>query len=102
VKKHIVLILTLAVLLVPFGISAKPFGKVGTVGMQFLKLGVDARAIGMGEAYTAVTDDISSVFWNPAGLAPSFQNQVFFSHTNWPADIMQEYAAATYTTGVST
>jgi len=90
------------VILIPFTLSAKPFGKVGTVGMQFLKLGVDARAIGMGEAYTAVTDDISSVYWNPAGLAPSFQNQVFFSHTNWPANIMQEFAAATYTTGVNT
>ncbi|MBP7116852.1 MAG: PorV/PorQ family protein [Candidatus Cloacimonetes bacterium] len=89
-------------MLVPFALSAKPFGKVGTVGFQFLKLGVDARAIGMGEAYTAVTDDVSSTYWNPAGLAPSFQNQVFFSHTNWPANIMQEYAAATYTTGVNT
>lgn len=89
-------------MLVPFALSAKPFGKVGTVGMQFLKLGVDARAIGMGEAYTAVTDDISSVYWNPAGLAPSFQNQVFVSHTNWPANIMQEFAAGTYTNGVST
>jgi len=102
VKKNLIIILTLAVMLVPFALSAKPFGKVGTVGLQFLKLGVDARAIGMGEAYTAVTDDISSTYWNPAGLAPSFQNQVFFSHTNWPANIMQEYAAATYTTGVNT
>ncbi len=101
-KKQIILLSALALLLLPLSLCAKPFGKVGTVGMQFLKLGVDARAIGMGEAYTAVSDDISSVYWNPAGLAPSFQNQVFFSHTNWPADIMQEFAAATYTTGVST
>ena len=101
-KKQIILILALTLLLLPMGISAEPFGKVGTAGMQFLKLGVDARAIGMGEAYTAVTDDISSVYWNPAGLAPSFQNQVFVSHTNWVADIMQEFAAATYTNGVST
>lgn len=101
-KKQIILLSALALLLLPLSLCAKPFGKVGTVGMQFLKLGVDARAIGMGEAYTAVTDDISSVYWNPAGLAPSFQNQVFFSHTNWPADIMQEFAAATYTNGVST
>lgn len=101
-KKQLILLLTLAVILMPLCLSAKPFGKVGTVGLQFLKLGVDARAIGMGEAYTAVSDDISSVYWNPAGLAPSFQNQVFFSHTNWPANIMHEFAAATYTTGVTT
>ncbi|MDZ4181836.1 MAG: PorV/PorQ family protein [Candidatus Cloacimonadaceae bacterium] len=101
-KKYIITIIALSLLLLPAVISAKPFGKTGTAGLQFLKLGVDARAIGMGEAYTAVTDDVSSVFWNPAGLAPSTGNQAFFSHTNWPANIMHEFAAATYTTGVST
>ena len=98
-RKNLIIIL---VLMLPFVLFAKPFGKVGTVGMQFLKLGVDARAIGMGEAYTAVTDDISSVFWNPGGLAPSLENQAFFSHTNWPANIMHEFVAASYTTGIST
>ncbi len=101
-KKNLISVLVPLLLLLPFVLVAKPFGKVGTVGMQFLKLGVDARAIGMGEAYTAVSDDISSVFWNPGGLAPSLQNQVFLSHTNWPADIMHEFAAASYTTGIST
>ncbi len=101
-RKNIILIITCLLLALPGLMLAKPFGKTGTVGMQFLKLGIDARAIGMGEAYTAVTDDISSVFWNPAGLAPSFQNQVFVSHTNWPADIMHEFAAGTYTNGVRT
>jgi hypothetical protein len=101
VKK--IVIITLAVLLLASAsLMAKPFGKAGTAALQFLKLGVDARAIGMGEAYTAVTDDISSVYWNPAGLAPAVQQQAFFSHTNWVAGIMHEYAAATYTNGVST
>jgi hypothetical protein len=102
VKKVLIPLLAIAMVVLPMFLAAKPFGKTGTVGMQFLKLGVDARAIGMGEAFTAVTDDISSVYWNPAGLAPAYQNQVFFSHTNWPADIMQEFAAASLTNGVST
>jgi hypothetical protein len=38
--------------------------------MAFLKLGVGARATGMGGAYTAVSDDAAGVFYNPAGLAP--------------------------------
>jgi len=83
-------------------LGAKPFGKTGTAALQFLKFGVDARAVGMGEAYTAVTDDISSVYWNPAGLVPALKNQAFISHTNWPADVMHEYFAASYTNGVST
>jgi len=100
VKK--IILLSLTVLLMVSVLSAKPFGKTGTAALQFLKFGVDARAIGMGEAYTAVTDDISSVYWNPAGLAPALQNQAFFSHTDWPAGIMHEFAAVSYTNGVST
>ncbi len=101
-KKQLILVIAVSLLLLPGLLSAKPFGKVGTAALQFLKLGVDARAIGMGEAYTAVTDDISSVYWNPAGLAPAYENQVLLSHTNWPAGIMHEFVAGTYTTGVST
>ena len=80
-KKIVILMIALTLIILPASMFAKPFGKTGTVALQFLKLGVDARAIGMGEAYTAVTDDISSVFWNPAGLAPAFQNEIFFSHS---------------------
>lgn len=100
-KKQSTLIIAL-LLLLPIMLSATPFGKTGTAALQFLKLGVDARAIGMGEAYTAVSDDISSTYWNPAGLAPAMQNQAFFSHTNWIANIYHEYAAASFTNGVST
>ncbi|NLK49935.1 MAG: PorV/PorQ family protein [Candidatus Cloacimonetes bacterium] len=100
-KKISIIILAL-ILLLPLTLAAKPFGKTGTAALQFLKLGVDARAIGMAEAYTAVTDDISSTYWNPAGLAPAKENQAFFSHTNWVANIYHEYAAASYTNGVTT
>ncbi len=87
------LIVIIAIGLLPAALSAEIFAKVGTSGLQFLKLGVDARAIGMGEAYTPVADDISSIYWNPAGLAIQEEDQVMFSHTEWPADIMHEYLA---------
>ena len=40
-----------------------------TAGASFLKFGMGARAVGMGEAFTSISGDISSVYWNPAGLA---------------------------------
>ncbi|MBC8385113.1 MAG: PorV/PorQ family protein [Candidatus Cloacimonetes bacterium] len=97
-KKLILLML----ILIPVILSAGIFAKTGTAGLQFLKIGIDARAIGMAEAYTAVTDDISSVYWNPAGLAIKPQNQVLFSHTQWVADIMYDYFAASIVTGMGT
>jgi outer membrane protein OmpA-like peptidoglycan-associated protein len=34
-----------------------------------LRMGIGARALAMGGAYTAVTNDLTSLYWNPAGLA---------------------------------
>jgi len=91
-----ILLIVVSVLMIPILSNAEIFPKTGTAGLQFLKLGIDARAIGMGEAYTAVSDDISSLYWNPGGLAVNSSEtgkntQVFFSHTNWVADIYHEY-----------
>ncbi len=68
----------------------------GISSMQFLKIGADARGAGMGEANVAVTDDIGAIFWNPAGLTNSLQDQAMFSHAAWLVDIQHEFAAASY------
>ncbi|OGR84088.1 MAG: hypothetical protein A2901_00050 [Elusimicrobia bacterium RIFCSPLOWO2_01_FULL_54_10] len=36
---------------------------------SFLRLGTDAKALGMGSAYTAVAQDSNALYWNPAGMA---------------------------------
>jgi hypothetical protein len=35
---------------------------------EFLKIPVGARAVGMGGAFTAVADDATALWWNPAGM----------------------------------
>lgn len=35
---------------------------------EFLRYGVNARALGMGRAFTAVTNNANAVYWNPGGL----------------------------------
>src|ERR1041385_3310439 len=41
-----------------------------------LGLGIGARSIGMGTAYTGIADDFSAVYWNPAGLGQLHLNEV--------------------------
>ncbi|MBD3168431.1 MAG: PorV/PorQ family protein [candidate division Zixibacteria bacterium] len=47
---------------------------------EFLELGVSARSLGMGGAYTAIAQDASSPFYNPAGLAEVRDRSVMFMH----------------------
>ena len=62
----------------------------GKAGAQFLKIGVGARAIGMGEAYGAVSNDANAVYWNPAGLNQIEGKEVSFMHAMWLEAISYE------------
>jgi len=42
---------------------------IGKYAGEFMAIGVGGRANGMGGAYVAVTNDVTSGYWNPAGLA---------------------------------
>jgi len=88
VKRRIALVGLVAMLL-PGLAHANIFEKVGTFGGQFLKISVGARGAGMGDAYVAVADDATAVFWNAAGIAriDPEKSQLSLNHANWPADL---------------
>lgn len=65
-------------------------GDPGSSGFLFLRLGNGARASGMGEAFTAVADDATSMYWNPAGLAAVDGVELNLSHSEWLVDIRFE------------
>jgi len=48
---------------------------------EFLKIQVGPRAIGMGGAFTAVADDATAPFWNPAGMVYLPYREVIFQHS---------------------
>lgn len=66
--------------------------RAGTATAQFLKIGVGARAVSMGESFTAIANDAATLYWNPAGITQIQQNQVTFCHTAWPVEIRHEFA----------
>ncbi len=50
---------------------AAPARAGSTTGFAFLNLPAGARAAALGGAYTAIADDPTAAFWNPAGIAPA-------------------------------
>ncbi|MFH1288376.1 MAG: PorV/PorQ family protein [bacterium] len=46
----------------------------------FLKTGQSVRALGMGKAFTAIADDASASYWNPAGLAQLDKKEFMFMY----------------------
>jgi hypothetical protein len=70
--------------------------RAGTASLEFLKIGVGARAAGMGESFVALANDASALYWNPAGLAQFQENEVIAAHTNWIVDIKHDFIGAVY------
>src|SRR6267378_327417 len=66
---------------------------VGTTAAPVLSIPVGSRAIGMGEAYTAMADDVSSLYWNPAGIALLNQSQASFMYSQWLKDLTYNNAS---------
>jgi len=99
--KRILIVLGALALVAPEARAADVFEKVGTFDGQFLKIGIGARAAGMGGAYVAVADDPSAVFWNPAGIARFEQGEtnVMVNHLSWPSDVKVDQAVLAFKLG---
>jgi long-subunit fatty acid transport protein len=101
-KNKVIKILILLSLILPH-VFAQGFvsdvSKKGTTAAPFLSIGQSARAIGMGSAFVGVANDVSSIYWNPAGLTKAQGVNVAFDHTLWIADIKYNYLAASYNLG---
>ncbi|MDP6456296.1 MAG: PorV/PorQ family protein [Candidatus Marinimicrobia bacterium] len=67
--------------------------KAGTSVAQFLKIGVGARGVAVGESFNALTSDVTAIYWNPAGLASLARNELAFSNNNWFAGITHQFFA---------
>ncbi|MFA6618408.1 MAG: hypothetical protein WCT23_05000, partial [Candidatus Neomarinimicrobiota bacterium] len=60
--------------------------KSGTSAAQFLKIGTQARTMGMGEAVVANPEGLSALQWNPAGLSKYGTQTAAFSQSDWLVD----------------
>ncbi|MBN2407481.1 MAG: PorV/PorQ family protein [Elusimicrobia bacterium] len=65
----------------------------GETGAEFLLIGPNAKPASMGGIASAVTGDIDSVLYNPAGLAGITGRQFSATYSQWIDDVRYEYAA---------
>lgn len=93
-KKIILFFSALCFMVSQPGYSQSGVSKVGITAAPFLEIGVGARAVGMGGAFVGIADDVSSLYWNSAGIADIPKNEVLFLHTDWLLDLSYDYVGA--------
>jgi hypothetical protein len=104
VGKKIIGLLLLAFTVVYVNAQVLPtFGnsRTGGSGMQFLKISPDARGMALGGGAVAVTNDVSAMYWNPAGITHVDTGivNVGLSHTRYFGDISSSFGGAVIKAG---
>lgn len=80
-------------LVVAFGVSGQPaWAKAGSTTASFLKLGHGARGAAMANAQAAISDDVTSSFWNPAGLSQMRFQEASFMYNELVQSVQYQQA----------
>jgi len=91
IKRNLFLILAFLALLSAIGGAKEPY-RMGTTTAGFLEIGVGSAGIAMGDAYVASSMDLSSIYWNPAGLAYVKSNEALFMYQPWVVGVNTMFA----------
>ena len=73
----------------------------GRDAFDFIKISPVTRAVGVGGAYTALGDDIGSIFYNPAGLASMLTSELDFTYLSLYQSMNYEFVGFGYPLGES-
>lgn len=83
----------MVVLIFSLAVPSYATTNVGTAGAQFLKIGPGARVDSLGGAFGAIANDVTTIYWNPAGLSQLEKTSFSDTHTIWLADVRYNYLA---------
>src|SRR5512135_2880809 len=86
-KRIIPIVILLSVCTFIIAMAGDPISKRGTSAAPFLELGVGARAMSLGQAFTALANDASTIYWNPAGMERLSASAVGFNYMDWIASM---------------
>jgi hypothetical protein len=90
-----ILVLFISILVTSAGFTqqskAQSVSKAGITAAEFLKIPVGARSTAMGGATTAISNDLTSMFWNPSGLADVTTPSAYAEYGDWFIDVNHNY-----------
>ncbi|HOD43017.1 MAG TPA: hypothetical protein PKL57_20885, partial [Candidatus Wallbacteria bacterium] len=90
-KKKAIPVLLTALILIAALCSGASAGSAGGAA-AYLKMGVSARTLGMGEAFSAVADDASAAYYNPAGIGMLEKREFHTMHAMLSLDRKLDFA----------
>jgi len=86
-KKSVVLF---AVMMFAVGLFGSELA--GTAGMQFLKIGADARGNSLSGAVIGEVSGVDSIYWNPAGMSSMRMKEAIMTYNSWVGGMTYLYA----------
>jgi hypothetical protein len=92
----------IAVLTVWLGFGSNAFSQAANSGrdaFDFLKISPISRAVGIGGAYTALGDDVGSIYYNPAGLASLLTSELNITYLSLYQSMNYESFSFAYPVG---
>ena len=76
--------------------------RFGKYAGEFMSIGVGGRALGLGSAYSALANDVTAGYWNPAGLTRIQYPEFSLMHDERYGNLVNyDYAAFAYPFGVN-
>ncbi len=97
--RHLLYYLTLGCLILALpSISAAQEGNGQAGTRSNFTFGFGARAMGMGNAFVAMADDPTALYWNSAGLDHIYQQSLTFFHASLPEGGLYDFLGYAYPT----
>lgn len=90
------MILALILMLSTSTLFSTEIYRYGSTSASFLEIGMGSAPSAMGEAYVAMTGNLASVYWNPAGLAYMERSAALFMYQPWVVDINTSFTSAAF------
>ncbi len=87
----------LIIIIITLAIHAAPRAEVkksAATALPVMDMPLGAKAVAMGEAFSALADDNSAVYWNPAGLRRQIYPRVTLGHNKWFMDASYQELSA--------